>query len=153
MLTNEFIQCEKNFEGFRSKSYLCPSMHLTVGYGHRTNKPIVIDEDTATQFLKSDLLLAHTQLKNKYKWYSSLQNHEQLAFIDLVFNIGFGNFCKSSFDKKIKMFYPQNKQVIADHFNRFIYANGKILSGLIKRRMFCYNLFMYNRYSTEPPKK
>ena len=55
------------------------------------------------------------------------------ALVSFVFNVGVGNFRKSTLLKKIKANPDDNS--IMDEFLRWVYANGVVLPGLQKRRL------------------
>ncbi len=55
------------------------------------------------------------------------------ALVSFVFNVGGGNFRKSTLLKKIKV--NPNDNSIMDEFLRWVYSKGAVLPGLQKRRL------------------
>jgi lysozyme len=136
------IDLIKEFEEFRSKAYLCPAGKWTIGYGHTKGvKPNdIIDMQTAEKFLAEDLEWAENAI-NKYCL--DLNQNQFDALVSFVFNVGSGNFSRSTLLKKIKA--NPNDFSIRNEFMRWIYADGKPLNGLKRRREKEANLYFDNK--------
>ena len=121
----------KRHEGLRLKSYMCPAGKWTIGYGHtRTAKPDqYITEDTAEELLILDLDIACRAVESSL---NNLTQNQFDALVSFVFNVGSGNFRKSTLLKKIKA--NATEEAIREQFYRWVYANKNILGGLVKRR-------------------
>jgi len=121
----------KRHEGLRLKSYMCPAGKWTIGYGHtRTAKPDqYITEDTAEELLILDLDVACIVVESSL---NNLTQNQFDALVSFVFNVGSGNFRKSTLLKKIKA--NATEEAIREQFYRWVYANKNILGGLVKRR-------------------
>ena len=123
----------RQFEGLRLKAYRCPAGVWTVGYGHTFGVVfggMTITKERAEEFLRQDIAIAENIVN------AECQNLRQCQFdalVSFVFNIGGGNFRKSTLLKKIKVNPDDNS--IMDEFLRWVYAKGVVLPGLQKRRL------------------
>ena len=124
----EFI---KAHEGLRLEAYLCPSGVPTIGYGHTYNVKMGdrITEEQAEMLLIGDLIVAETEV-NRYGL--DLTQNQFDALVSFVFNVGVGNFRRSTLLKRLKA--NPNDPDIANQFKRWVYGNGKVLPGLVRRR-------------------
>ena len=122
----------KQFEGLRLEAYLCPAGIWTIGYGHTsgvsTNSFMTIQE--ADEYLHRDVAAIEMQLN---KLNLSLRQCQWDAIVSFVFNVGIGNFKASTLLAKIRI-NPDDNSII-DEFLRWVYANGKVMRGLQKRRL------------------
>lgn len=122
----------KQFEGLRLEAYLCPAGIWTIGYGHTSgvspNSFITIQE--ADEYLLRDVAAIEMQLN---KLNLSLRQCQWDAIVSFVFNVGIGNFKASTLLAKIRI-NPDDNSII-DEFLRWVYANGKVMRGLQKRRL------------------
>lgn len=118
------------FEGYRQKAYLCPSGVWTIGYGHTGNvKPgDFISYRDATDLLNSDI----AKVANVVEKCGELTQGQFDALVSFVFNVGEGNFNKSTLRKKV--LNDRFDKSIGDEFRRWVYSKGRKLDGLIKRR-------------------
>lgn len=131
MKTSEnMIVIIKKFEGLRLKAYKCPAGVYTVGYGHTENvyADSEISELMADQILRKDLEKFEKIINDLDL---PLLQCEFDALVSFVFNVGIGNFNKSTLKKLLlqkKFFYA------AKEFDKWVFANGKKLLGLQNRR-------------------
>ena len=129
----------KKFEGLRLKAYKCPAGKLTIGYGHTNNvRPDdVITEAQATELLIRDVLDVEGVINRLVT--KTLNQGQFDACISFIFNLGAGNFQRSTLLRKINQgdFVGASRE-----FSRWIYAGGKILNGLKKRREEEKQLFL-----------
>lgn len=125
------IELIKKHEGFRSKAYRCSANVLTIGFGHTLNvkSTDVIDKAQAEVFLRQDVEFAEKEV-NKHNL--NINQNQFDALVSFVFNLGVGNFARSTLLKKIKS--NPNDPAIKKEFERWIYAGGKVLNGLVRRR-------------------
>lgn len=132
----------KQFEGLRLKAYLCPAGIWTIGYGHTSgvspNSFITIQE--ADEYLHRDVAAIEMQLN---KLNLSLRQCQWDAIVSFVFNIGIGNFKASTLLAKIRI-NPDDNSII-DEFLRWVYANGKVMRGLQKRRLTEMKLYFSDK--------
>lgn len=130
------------FEGLRLEAYLCPAGIWTIGYGHTSgvspNSFITIQE--ADEYLHRDVAAIEMQLN---KLNLSLRQCQWDAIVSFVFNVGIGNFKASTLLAKIRI-NPDDNSII-DEFLRWVYANGKVMRGLQKRRLTEMKLYFSDK--------
>lgn len=132
------ISLIKSFEKLELKAYKCPAGVWTIGYGHTkgVKKGDVCTEAQAEQWLKEDLSDAETAMAGL-----KLNQNQFDALVSFTFNLGVGNFKKSTLYKKVKA--NPNDPSITDEFGKWKFANGKELAGLVRRR--AAEAELYNR--------
>ena len=129
--SEQLIEKIKEFEGFSSTAYTCAGGVATIGYGHtrgvRINDRCTKSE--AEQWLREDLAPIEAYV-------SSIPEIDTQgkadSVIDFCFNLGMGNFKSSTLLRKIKAGAPTGE--IQAEFRRWVYAKGKKLKGLVRRR-------------------
>ncbi|MEL5597104.1 lysozyme [Serratia ureilytica] len=132
----------KRFEGLSLQAYPDPATGgkpWTIGYGHTTDvKPgDLITEELANEYLMKDLHIFSLTIKNHVN--VPLTQNQFDALLSLAFNIGHGNFVKSTLLKKLnQMDYVS----AADEFLRWKFAAGKLVPGLLNRRLAERELFL-----------
>lgn len=139
------INLIKYFEGCRLKAYKCPANVWTIGIGHTglvNGKPINADT-TITELMAETLLAIDLQkfencINTKVK--RPLTQCQFDGLVSFVFNVGTGNFERSTMLKKLNLGYSIEE--VAKEFDKWIYAKGKILNGLKKRREKEKELFL-----------
>lgn len=131
----------KRFEGCRLNAYKCPAGVWTIGYGHTSNvkKGDTITELQAETFLAIDLQRYECAINVNVLPKCSLTQNEFDALVSFVFNIGTGNFDRSTM---LKLLQQGKKNEAAQQFDKWIYSGKKILPGLIKRRQAEKELFL-----------
>ena len=131
-ITNEGINLIKKFEGLRLDAYLCPAGVWTIGYGHikGVEKGQVITQLEADNLLKEDLISFEKGVANLIK--SNINQNQFSALVSFAFNLGLANFKNSTLLKKVNA--NPNDRTIVDEFIKWIYAGGKQLEGLKRRR-------------------
>ncbi|WP_165465351.1 lysozyme [Enterobacter cloacae] len=128
----------KSFEGLRLQSYQCLAGIWTIGYGHTKNvsRGDVMTRETAEHYF-NESILQKEQIVKKFVMVS-LNQQQFDALVSFVFNLGEGNFRRSTLLQKIN----QNDFAGASQeFKRWIYANGKQAPGLLRRRKAEEQLF------------
>ena len=122
----------KEFEGLRTEAYFCPGGVLTIGYGH-TGPDVrhgdVISKYWAEHLLKADL---YDTEKAVDKLGVARTQGQFDALVSFAFNLGFYKLKTSSLLKTIKD--GGSMHAIRKEFKRWVYAGGKVLPGLVKRR-------------------
>ena len=92
----------QEFEGFRARAYICPAGVLTIGYGS-TGKHVtrgqVITEAEAVELLKKDSVRFEAAVNALGL---QLTQNQFDALVSLAFNIGVGNFAKSTLVRRLK---------------------------------------------------
>lgn len=135
MKPSELVKAQiKAFEGCSLTAYMCPAGVLTIGYGH-TGSDVTsgqnITQSEADALFETDLDRFCRGI-NSAIGTSNLRQCQYDAVVSLAYNIGVGNFMKSTLLKKIKS-NPDNPS-IRDEFRKWRYAGGKELPGLVRRR-------------------
>lgn len=129
---NAGILIIKKWESCKLTAYLCPAGKWTIGWGHTGN----VKEGDKITLAQAETLL-RMDLVSREKWLTNLNlkmNENQFtALISLIYNIGQGNFLKSPVYKLVKE-NPLDP-AIKLAFLRHVYAAGKKLPGLEKRRL------------------
>lgn len=121
----------KEFEGYRQKAYRCPAGVWTCGYGHTRG---VTAKTSCTQaqadaWLRQDL----APLEKVLSGIKEIDSQGKFdACLDFCFNLGLGNFLRSTLLKMIKA--GMGEKLIKAEFMRWVYAGGRKLDGLVKRR-------------------
>jgi lysozyme len=138
------LQLIKDFEGLRLGSYKCPAGVWTIGYGHTkgVNQGQVIDQMRADDMLIEDIAPIERLLNSIG---INFRQEQFDALVSWIFNLGQGSFKNSTILKRIMDNADDTE--IADQIIRWVYASGKILTGLKKRRIAEANMFLgYERY-------
>ena len=127
------IDLIKSFEGFRPAAYICPAGKLTIGYGHTYRVQITdqITEAEAEEFLRRDVADAESAIR--YFVTAKLKQNQFDALVSFIYNVGIGNFSRSTLLKKINS-GPDRNITIAKEFRKWIFSKGNKLKGLINRR-------------------
>lgn len=129
--SKELIEKLKEFEGFRPKAYLCPAGVWTIGYGHtsRVRCGDIVTEESAEELLRSDLENVYPVVR---KCRYDFNQHQFDALCSFVFNLGIGNFEGSTLYKVLRK--DKDSEEVGKQIRRWVYCNGKVLTGLVKRR-------------------
>jgi lysozyme len=127
----------KQFEGLRLTAYRCPAGKWTIGYGHTkgVKKGMYISEAVATHFLIQDVQRVE-QLINSYDSIYHWKQNEFDALASFTFNCGRANL------KRLLKYGTRTKSQIADAILLYNKANGRVLSGLVRRRNAERELFV-----------
>ncbi len=122
----------KEFEGLRLEAYLCPAGVWTIGWGYTkgVKQGDKIDLATAERFLKEDIEEAERGVERLVK--VKLNDNQFSALVSFVFNLGTGNFQKSTLLKIINI-NPDSANV-GFQLKKWVYSDGQILPGLVTRR-------------------
>ena len=136
MVTTDFINSVKRFEGFSAKPYRDPGGTMTIGYGRTENihPNEVTTPENETKWLFNKLTIIYNRVSAYCEVYN-LTNNQLLALTDFTFNLGFGNL------KKLTAHNTRTIEEIADHIPLYNKCAGKELSGLTTRRSWELNLF------------
>lgn len=129
----------REFEGFSRRSYLCPAGKWTIGYGStydingvpiKENMELFSDSDAEALLNKECEKLAEriADICDPVE----LKNHELCALVSFAYNVGIGNFKKSTLLRHIQGKFP--KKYIVTEFDKWVYAGKKKLPGLVRRR-------------------
>jgi lysozyme len=137
------LEIVKYYEKLHLRSYQDSGGVWTIGYGHTRGigPNEEISRELAEKYLVEDLNNAEAHV---LAYVSPPLNENQFsALVSLVFNIGAGNFRKST----LRYFLNRGRFAeAAEEFLRWKYDNGKPLKGLLERREEEMDLFL-----TPPP--
>lgn len=131
--SNDCYDLIKKFEGFSPVKYLCPAGVPTIGYGHAIKKgesfPAGITKEQAHSLLVSDAANAAYCVKTLVT--NTITQGMLDALVSFVYNLGWGQFQKSTMLKHIN---KGNYKLAQREFSRWVFSNGKKLNGLVTRR-------------------
>lgn len=133
-LSQRGIDLIKQFEGYSSKAYPDPATGgapWTIGYGTTKGvKPgMVITAQQAEKMLRDDVAKFESGVSSLINAPTTQGQFD--AMVSLAYNIGLGNFGKSTLLKKHN---SRCYTCAADQFRVWNRANGKVMNGLTKRR-------------------
>jgi lysozyme len=137
-ISKDGIDLIKSFEGLRLEAYLDSVGIPTIGYGHTKGVKLgqKITEQEAEDLLRNDLDEFERGVSSLIR--NAKQNQFD-AMVSLAFNVGLGNFKKSSV---LKWFNLGEYQTAADSFLLWNKAGGQVLPGLTRRRKAERELFL-----------
>ncbi len=152
------LQITKDSEGFEPELYNDPAGYCTIGYGHLIKKSpcngderkelascdvsvpgefaAAISYSRGEEILRCDMVLAEMAVTQYAR--DDLTDNEYSALVDFTFNVGAGNFKRSTLLRKVN---ASDYQRVPYEFRRWVYANGKIYKGLQNRREKEIDLF------------
>ena len=139
------IDLIKKFEGYKTKPYKDVAGLWTIGYGHLIGNGKILPDQYNREFTEGEIDELLRQDLAKFERGVTLQFPmllRQCEFDSLCsfsFNLGLGTLEKSSLKKNI---LANNKQEAAKDFLKYIYAGGKPVEGLKKRRLAEQKLFL-----------
>jgi lysozyme len=118
-------------EGLRLEAYQDTSGVWTIGYGHTGGvKPgDSISPDRAAQLLEADLAQAERVIDTLVR--IPLTDNQFSALVSFVFNEGEGAFARSTLLRKLN---EGGYGLVPACLKSWIFDNGKVLPGLVKRR-------------------
>lgn len=121
----------KEFEGYSNTAYKCAAGVWTCGYG--TTKGITpttrCTRAEAEQWLLRDLAPVEAYV-NTIPEVNTQGKFD--ALLSFTYNLGLGNLKSSTLLRKIKA--GASTEDIQEQFRRWVYAGGKVLKGLVRRR-------------------
>lgn len=127
-----------SYEGFVDHTYTDAVGVKTIGYGH-TGADVKAGQ-TITRKAAEELLVKdaneHWEQARKYITVPITQG-EADAYASFVFNVGVGNFKSSTLLKKLN---AGDYAGACSQLKRWVYAGGKKLNGLVKRREAEYRM-------------
>lgn len=159
------IHLMHEFEGYRNRPYKCSARIWTVGWGHAMYPEQLrlpnVRKDPYTGMIRDEFPL---KPEDDREW--SREELEQIfkddlrrfevgvlkmcpklidqglfdACVAISFNMGLGNFQRSSIRQRINRGEP--KESIAEAFMLWTKAGGKVLNGLVRRRKAEIGLFL-----------
>jgi lysozyme len=129
-------------EGNKLEAYKDTGGVWTVGVGHTTDKHLnvlpglKISKELSRWLLTIDVAEAEDSVNRLVN--VPLNQNQFDALVSFVFNLGEGNFASSTLLKKLN---AGDYGAVRNQLARWVYDNGKLLAGLVKRREGEANLF------------
>jgi lysozyme len=123
----------KRFEGFCATVYRCPAGIPTIGYGHVVKLGESFQQVTeaqATELLRTDAAIAERAVQRLIS--VPLTQNQFDALVSFTFNLGEGALERSSLRKIIN---EGRFDRVPSELNRWVFAKGKKLPGLVLRRL------------------
>ena len=133
------IELIKKFEGCVLKAYKCPTGVWTIGYGHTSGvkEGQAITKKQAEEYLLQDIRCFEIMVNNLVN--VPLNQNQFDALVSFCYNLGPGNLKNSTL---LKLLNKKDYKGAAEQFDRWVYASGKKLPGLVKRRTAEKELFL-----------
>lgn len=130
-MTQQGLELIKKYEGLRLEAYKCPAGVWTIGYGHTKGvvKGMKISKEEAEQLLQQDVSVFELQVINTV---GKLSDCKIDALVSFAYNVGIAAFRNSTLCRKVKA--NSDDPAIRNEFMKWIYAGGKKLQGLERRR-------------------
>lgn len=139
----------KQFEGFRARAYKDSVGIWTIGYGTikyldgTEVKENDVCSELEAQLWLSDYVAGSVVGLNKIAFKTPLNQNQFDALCSFVYNLGFGALSTSTLLKKAKVNpndetiynYDENNPVDSCEFTKWCRAGGKIVKGLLIRRI------------------
>lgn len=145
-MTKNGLSLLKEFEGSSLVAYKCSAGVWTIGYGNTTYLDgSKVEENDKIDFALAEQLLINT-VADFEKQVKLLLDGLYLpeicidSLVCLVYNIGIGNFTRSTLLKKIKT-NKNDLETISKEWLRWNKANGKEIKGLTNRRQREFELY------------
>lgn len=138
-VTEETIEHLRRWEGLRLEAYPDPGSKdgnpWTIGYGHtsdafmRVTKGMKITEAQAEAALRHDAEEAAAAVRRLVK--APLSGNQLGALVSFVFNVGEGQFKKSTLLKRLNR---GEYDAVPAELAKWKYNDGKVMQGLVNRR-------------------
>ena len=129
----------RQFEGYRSRPYLCPANVATIGFGstyYADKRKVTLEDPPMSQEEAHALLmieLEHTYLPGVLRNCPILATDERKcnSIVDWCYNLGVGRLQTSTLKRKIN---AQDWEGAQEQLMLWTKGGGKVLHGLLKRR-------------------
>ena len=150
------IDLIKRWEKFMPNWYLCPANVWTIGYGtterdtpgvSREELPGPITEEHAERLMKRELVRTYEPAVERLV-NVPLTSNQFAALVSFTYNLGETNLRRSTLLRKLNR---EEYDAAATEFRKWVYANGKKLRGLVRRRRQERDLFLTPDTQAEPP--
>jgi len=131
-VTDNCIKLIEHYEQLYLEPYICPAGVWTIGFGHAIKQGehfSKITKEEAYDLLKKDLLTAENAVCTLIR--VPLENWQYDALVDFVFNLGYYSLQRSALRSKLNRgeYYEASLE-----FDRWVWAKGRVLRGLVRRR-------------------
>ncbi|MFO1242127.1 MAG: lysozyme [Rickettsiales bacterium] len=137
--SSDGIELIKRFEGFSAMPYRCPAGYWTIGYGHVLSQyaKMLLTQEGAEIWLRGDLVKAERAVHRLLP--VLLTQHQFDALVSFTYNLGAGALQRSTLRQKI---LRGEHHLAAQEFKKWVYAGGRKLPGLVRRRV-AKRIYMY----------
>ena len=138
IVNQKCIDIIKSFEGLFLKPYLCPANVATIGYGtirYPNGTKVRMTDVAITEAKAMEYLMFEINQKSRAidpMLREDLTGNQFAALISFAYNLGEGALRKSTLLKVVNA-TPLSPQIRTE-FQKWIYADGKKLNGLLRRR-------------------
>jgi len=141
-ITQNGLDLIKRFEGFSRTVYFCPAGYPTIGYGHVVKDDedfsAGIDEAQAEKLLRQDAQIAERAVLRLIN--VPLTDGQFDALVSFTYNLGGGALQRSTLRRKINR---EEHAAVPEQFMRWVWAGGRKLKGLVRRRAAESHLYAY----------
>ncbi len=143
-ITQEGLDLIKRFESFSPTIYICPAGYPTIGYGHvvldeeKDRFANGIDQELGEELLRRDAQVAERAILRLIT--VPLTDGQFDALVSFTFNLGSGALQRSTLRRKVNR--EEHSEVPAQ-LMRWIWAGGRKLKGLQRRRSAEAELYLY----------
>ena len=129
--SESLVEKIKEFEGYSNTAYRCAAGVWTCGWGHvrGVTGTTTCVKSEAERWLKEDLAPVEAYL-NTIPEVNTQGKFDALC--SFIYNLGIGNLKSSTLLRKIKE--GASTEDIQEQFRRWVYAGGKVMKGLVRRR-------------------
>lgn len=150
-MTPEGIEELRQHEGLRLEAYPDPASGgdpWTIGYGHTkgVKKGDTISRAQAEHFLLQDVAEAEDAIARLVK--VPLSAGQTDALVSFVFNLGAGGLERSTLLERLNL---GDYQGAAAQFDKWVYASGKVMHGLVARRAAERRRFLFDAPEQKTP--
>ena len=132
----------KRWEGCYLSIYRDVAGYPTIGVGHLIKEGEDfsggITMEQAEALLRADLAEANNAIDDLIE--VDLNDNQFSALISFTFNLGANNLKKSTLRRKLNEGKPNEE--VANEFLKWVYAGGKLVKGLVRRRNAERDLFL-----------
>ena len=129
--TNILLRKLMELEGLSLEAYRDAAGVVTIGYGH--TKDVEMGDKISPWWAKELLVNDIREVEEQVRALGVARTEAQLdALVSFAFNLGIGRLKSSTLLKVIRE--GGSKRAITREFKRWVYAGGKKLRGLEKRR-------------------
>lgn len=147
-LSPGLIKGVKHFEGLYLEPYICPTGHLTIGYGHLcSDSQGRITEEEADNLLYEDLMYAARGIFRSSPSLLGTKPYRFEALVSWTFNLGLGAYNTSTLKKRVDtgMWDSATSEILRWKYGT---VNGQkvVLPGLERRRQWEAKVFSTGDY-------
>ncbi|MBT9165106.1 MAG: Lysozyme RrrD [candidate division WS2 bacterium] len=137
-VTQRGLEFIKRWEGFSPVPYYCSAGVRTIGWGHvikPTETLLRVSEQEAEALLVQDLFVAERAVLRLIR--VPLTDNQFDSLTSFTFNVGSGALQRSTLRARLN----RGDYDVREQFLRWIRAGGKVIRGLLRRRIAEANMF------------